>query len=313
LTFAAVTDSNDCYQVPPVPLPTLSYDGGADETHLEFLDPDLIDFCTWRHVGICDSFPASSRLRASWIPEGGGPPAFEDRLPTTNSVLVPTEDGFTVLTGAVDDSIGGWIGYAGDTEVVWSDSILVSVGYRVSPAAVPLESLSLCDTAVDSLPRIDKGSAWITPERPFSFGVPASSLMAGKSLIVDVSSAWSVNGNEAVEILEWIGSLDEVTGAETGGATTGPRLDLVSFPNPMRDFAEIRYSLGGAARVTLEIFDLAGRRVRALETNASKTAGEHVASWDCRTADGSRVAPGVYVCRLSVGDREEARKLVVVR
>jgi flagellar hook assembly protein FlgD len=64
--------------------------------------------------------------------------------------------------------------------------------------------------------------------------------------------------------------------------------------------------------VTLEVLDLAGQRVKLLESGALP-AGEHVATWDGTDRRGARRAPGVYFVRLYDGTTAVSTKVVVAR
>jgi len=80
-----------------------------------------------------------------------------------------------------------------------------------------------------------------------------------------------------------------------------------NFPNPVRPSTTIGFSLREAGRVSLEVFDVGGRRVATL-VDERLGSGEHRCSW---SADG--VASGVYTYRLRVGAESVARKMTVVR
>jgi len=66
-------------------------------------------------------------------------------------------------------------------------------------------------------------------------------------------------------------------------------------------------ALNDDGRVTL--FDVAGRSVRALHASRGATAVD----WDGADAGGHRVAPGVYLARLSAGAQESTTQIVVMR
>ena len=83
------------------------------------------------------------------------------------------------------------------------------------------------------------------------------------------------------------------------------------WPNPARDAAAFAWSQPREAPASLEVLDLSGRRVRALAPAAS-AAGPHRASWDLRDASGRRVAPGLYLVRLSVGGESRVRRIAVL-
>lgn len=80
-------------------------------------------------------------------------------------------------------------------------------------------------------------------------------------------------------------------------------------PNPFRGSTLVPFDLPRAARVTLEMFDLQGRRVR--ELSGAFPSGSHVLEWDQRDDSGTPVAPGVYLYRLSAGRERADRKLIV--
>ncbi len=90
-----------------------------------------------------------------------------------------------------------------------------------------------------------------------------------------------------------------------------PNPDLMldpPYPNPVRDWADFRFAARADAEVTLELFDVAGRRVETLAREARGDAVIRTAVWDARGA-----APGVYFARLTAGGREAMRKVVVAR
>jgi hypothetical protein len=82
----------------------------------------------------------------------------------------------------------------------------------------------------------------------------------------------------------------------------------------VRGQARLSYAVPAvdAGRVVgLEIFNLAGRRIRLLVTGSIQP-GKHEAVWDLRSDDGARIGAGVYFARLRVGNDELSRKLVVL-
>ena len=77
-------------------------------------------------------------------------------------------------------------------------------------------------------------------------------------------------------------------------------------PNPGGPEASLVFSLGSAERATIEMVDLAGRRVFAREVGAMGP-GTHALPL------GGRLAPGVYWLRLTQGERRVTARGVVVR
>ena len=65
--------------------------------------------------------------------------------------------------------------------------------------------------------------------------------------------------------------------------------------------------------MTLEVFDVAGRRVTTLVDEMIDT-GAHTATWNGRDAKGRSEASGVYFCRLAAdGKPVDTRRIVIVR
>ncbi len=68
-------------------------------------------------------------------------------------------------------------------------------------------------------------------------------------------------------------------------------------PSPFHARATVRFSLAQAGHATLEVFDVAGRRVRTL-IDASWEAGEHAVPWDGTDDRGGRLGAGLYWLQL---------------
>lgn len=82
------------------------------------------------------------------------------------------------------------------------------------------------------------------------------------------------------------------------------------YPNPMREAADILFALPKPGSVRLEIFDVAGRRVRSL-ADGVYSAGYFHARWDGRNENGRRTSAGVYYYTLTLNG-ESLRQSVVV-
>ena len=87
-------------------------------------------------------------------------------------------------------------------------------------------------------------------------------------------------------------------------------------PNPSAHGTALRFALPIAAKVTLDVLDIEGRRVRTLADGAFE-AGEHVRTWDGLGDRRQRMAAGVYfvLARFDDGSRMKSmqRRVVVVR
>jgi hypothetical protein len=82
-------------------------------------------------------------------------------------------------------------------------------------------------------------------------------------------------------------------------------------PNPFRGSTTLGFDLPTATEVRLEVFDLAGRRVRTL-ARGGRAAGSHVVEWDRRDEAGRLVPGGVYLYRLQAGAFRAQQRMVLM-
>jgi len=101
----------------------------------------------------------------------------------------------------------------------------------------------------------------------------------------------------------------------TAAASALPRAFAFArnFPNPFNPRTTLRFALPAPARVTLTIYDLAGRRVRALIPAQAYPPGWHEVAWDGTGEAGRPQASGIYFGRLEAGPFTATRRLVLLR
>ena len=80
-----------------------------------------------------------------------------------------------------------------------------------------------------------------------------------------------------------------------------------NYPNPFNPSTRITYGVPRDVHVTLEVFDILGRRVATL-VNERMAAGEYTATFDA-----SRLGSGVYIYRLSTGSQSQTRKMMLMK
>jgi hypothetical protein len=78
-------------------------------------------------------------------------------------------------------------------------------------------------------------------------------------------------------------------------------------PNPASGRATLTYLLAESANVRLAVYDMLGREV-AVVAKGIRPAGQHEV-----TLDASRLAPGLYVARLTAGDEVATHRLTAIR
>ena len=137
----------------------------------------------------------------------------------------------------------------------------------------------------------------------------------GYDLLVDLNwdGAWTLD-EPAIDVSLAPGFTSEDLSVITPQSENVPsllRLDQ-NRPNPFRAGTEIGYGLPRAGRVTLTIYDSAGRRVSTL-VDGYQQGGYYVARWDGKDAGDTDAAGGVYFYRLKAGDRSLMRKMVYLK
>lgn len=85
------------------------------------------------------------------------------------------------------------------------------------------------------------------------------------------------------------------------------------FPNPFNAGTTIEFSIAERAHVKLQIFNIAGQRVRTLVDGERSPGSYNGVTWDGRDNTGRPVASGVYFCRLTAADFTQTRKMILLK
>ena len=105
-----------------------------------------------------------------------------------------------------------------------------------------------------------------------------------------------------------------VNGVNGQPATAGVAFFLASaVPNPMSSGqTAIAFGLPQAGQVRIEVYNIAGQRVKTL-VNGNMDAGHHQIAWNGRNDAGQRVANGVYMYRMNSGSFVATKKLLMLK
>jgi len=88
------------------------------------------------------------------------------------------------------------------------------------------------------------------------------------------------------------------------------------IPNPFRGEVRLEYELPGSGPGEIAIYDAAGRLVRRLDLEPTRSGdgpGPRSAVWDGRDGRGRRSVPGTYFYRVAAGDRSVIGQLTLLR
>jgi hypothetical protein len=146
----------------------------------------------------------------------------------------------------------------------------------------------------------------IAPEREFV-------LRVGEHITLSFQDTLSSAPHRLFALTEW----SHATVPPSRQAHAGKRALPVAFalrqnePNPFGEGTRIPFSVPVRAEITIEVFDVHGRRVRTL-SRALWQPGHHFVSWDGRDEQGRRMKQGVYLYRMNAGSFRASRKLTLL-
>lgn len=118
------------------------------------------------------------------------------------------------------------------------------------------------------------------------------------------------DGGAGQEVKDWVCEGDlfpNEASKHHSGAITASLFDLSARPNPFNPSTILGYALDEPAFVRLAIYDTAGREILRL-IDGKREAGRHEAVFD-----GSRLPSGIYFARMTMGNRTETMKLVLLK
>ena len=148
----------------------------------------------------------------------------------------------------------------------------------------------------------------ITPDaRPLTIGADVPGVLEIFFGKIDDVCIYSRALTDADILQLWAGGSTGVGSGAAPGFALGN-----SVPNPASGESRVAFVLESPASIQLDVFDVAGRRVRNLESG-TRSAGQHWASWDGRMDNGRQAPSGVYFFRLQSGSRELTTRMVLMR
>jgi hypothetical protein len=85
-----------------------------------------------------------------------------------------------------------------------------------------------------------------------------------------------------------------------------------NYPNPFNQSTMIGFTLVKSGFVSLDIYDILGRKVRNL-VSESMSSGYNSVLWDGTNDSGQDVASGIYFYQLKVGDFSDTKRLALLK
>jgi len=167
----------------------------------------------------------------------------------------------------------------------------------------PFGEFNVSNGTEDDALRVDDASSNVSYEG----GNPGTVFAEGETLAFVQGTLWFSFSNFKLQP----GSFDDI-GEVTNVANEDDVLPRVTslqqnYPNPFAGETEIRYEVATSGPVTLDVYDVLGRKVMTL-VSENQTAGEHSARFQ---ADG--MAGGLYLYRLQSGEKTLTRTMMLVK
>ena len=154
----------------------------------------------------------------------------------------------------------------------------------------------------------ETGDAWFTPQRrtlyDWHYADPISAADQARSARVAPFQSGKENPFVLDSTLARRAFFPELIVSETPAPTAEAAVLAVAGAHPFRDEARLLLTLPEAVAVRAEAFDALGRRVAVLFDGAAPAGVLPL------TLDGARLAPGLYVVRVSAGTRVLTQRLV---
>jgi len=129
--------------------------------------------------------------------------------------------------------------------------------------------------------------------------------------------------NHDFELVAWVQDLTtkEIVDAQkldlasipVGINTISSDLSVLSvYPNPATEKATINFYLNNGANTKVEIYDISGQVIKTL-VNSDLINGSHQVVWDLTNNSGSYVVNGIYMCKITSGNKFTTSKISVQR
>ena len=85
-----------------------------------------------------------------------------------------------------------------------------------------------------------------------------------------------------------------------------------AYPNPFNPTTTLKYEMGSAGSVSIDVFDVNGRKIRSLY-NGIQIPGQHEIRWDAKDDHGRNMSSGVYLFKVNVNGKQQTAKSLLLK
>ena len=122
--------------------------------------------------------------------------------------------------------------------------------------------------------------------------------------LADVDYAGRLNYSKSIEV--------QSGDFRPGGEIPATFVLEKAYPNPFNPLVTIRFGLPEAMPVTIEIYTVAGRKIKTL-FDGELGAGWHARQWRGRNDQGRQVSSGLFIYRIRAGENVFSEKILLVK
>ena len=85
-----------------------------------------------------------------------------------------------------------------------------------------------------------------------------------------------------------------------------------NYPNPFNPTTTINYSLKENSRVSLNIYNIKGQKVKQI-VNSQLSVGQHSVIWNGKDDNGKSISSGIYFYKLKTANFEKTKKMILLK
>jgi PKD repeat protein len=127
------------------------------------------------------------------------------------------------------------------------------------------------------------------------------------TIIVDVSNGFNTTTRQ------WYIHVEEISSLGTENSSIPKTFFMKqNYPNPFNPTTTIAYGLPEVSDVTIDIFDILGRKIRNLTLGRQK-AGYYNYTWDAKNNQGFTIPSGVYIYKLTANRFIDTKKMIFIK
>ena len=85
-----------------------------------------------------------------------------------------------------------------------------------------------------------------------------------------------------------------------------------AYPNPFNPTTTLKYEMGSAGPVSINVFDVSGHKIRSLY-NGIQIPGLHKVRWDAKNDNGRSMSSGVYLFKVNMNGKTHTAKTLLLK